>query len=175
VPRPAIRLLLVSLTVLLQVAPSRAASTLLLPEVDAPTSGGGSVALEPVRQRAQPTRRLVYSCVTPGHVTFADRPCGPRHVVRELKVAAPTPAANGAAPDLAKVRQAAQPNERPVPARENDGADTGADEHATACRKLQATLDDVDSHMRAGYSAREAGRLWQRWRDARTALHEANC
>ncbi len=174
-PRPAVRLLLVSLMVLLQAAPSRAASTLLLPVVDAPSGGGGSVVLEPVKQRAQPTRRLVYSCVTPGHVTFSDRPCGPRPVVRELKVAAPTPVANGAAPDLAKVRQAAQPNERTTPAREDDGADTGADEHAATCRKLQATLDDVDSHMRAGYSAREAGRLWQRWRDAKAGLHEADC
>jgi hypothetical protein len=29
--------------------------------------------------------------------------------------------------------------------------------------------------MRTGYSAREAGRLWQRWRDAKARLHEANC
>jgi hypothetical protein len=175
VPRPAFRLPLVTLLVLLPVGASRAAGTLLLPMVDAPSGAGGSVVLEPVKQRAQPTRRLVYSCVTPGHVTSSDRPCGPQSAVQELKIAAPAPVPDGAVPDLPEVRQAAQPNERPAPARHNAGADAAADEHATTCRKLQATLDDVDSHMRAGYSAREAGRLWQRWRDAKAGLHEAKC
>ena len=48
-------------------------------------------------------------------------------------------------------------------------------EHAASCQKLQATLDSLDSRMRTGYSAREAGRLWERWREAKARLREANC
>ena len=43
------------------------------------------------------------------------------------------------------------------------------------CQKLQAALDSLDSRMRAGYSASEAGSLWERWRDAKARLHAANC
>jgi hypothetical protein len=161
--------------VLLQSPSSRAVSTLLLPVVDTPSGGGGSVVLEPVRPPAQPTRRLVYSCATPGHVTFSDRPCGPAPQVRELKVAAPAPVAAGAVPDLAKARQAPPATTRPTTHRETDDASAGVDEHAMTCGKLRATLDDVDARMRAGYSAREAGRLWERWREAKARLHEANC
>ncbi len=174
-PRPVIRRLLVTLLVLLQSTASRAEGTLLLPVVDAPSGGGGSVVPEPVKQRARPTRRLVYSCVAPGHVTFSDRPCGPTPLLRELKVAAPAPVAAGAAPDLAKARQAPPASNRQAALREADGSRARVDEHATACEKLQATLDDVDAHMRAGYSAREAGRLWQRWREAKERLRAARC
>ena len=174
-PRPAVRLLLTTFFMLLQSTSSRAASTLLLPIVDALPGGGGSVVVEPVKQRAQPTRRLVYSCVTPGHVTFADRPCGPAPNVRELKVAAPAPAAAGAAPDLAKTRQAPTTSKREAPAMANAGDSADGDKRATTCQKLQAALDDVDSRMRAGYSAREAGRLWERWRETKARLHESHC
>lgn len=174
-PRPAVRLLLVTLMVSLPPSSSGAAGTLLLPVVDAPSGSGGSVVLEPVRQRAQPTRRLVYSCVTPGHVIFSDRPCGPAPEVRELKVAAPVPVASGAAPDLAKARQAPSASIRQASTRDDDDASAEVDEHAKACQKLQGTLDEVDARMRAGYSARESGRLWQRWREAKAHLHEANC
>jgi hypothetical protein len=156
--------------VVLQPSSSGAVSTLLLPVVDTPSNSGGSVVLEPVKQRAQPTRRLVYSCVTPGHVIFSDRPCGPEPVLRELKVAAPAPVATGAAPDLTKTRSMRQAS-----ARDDAGASVEVDEHAKACQKLQAALDDVDARMRAGYPARESGRLWQRWREAKAHLHEANC
>jgi len=175
VPRPAVRLLLVTVMVSLLPSSSGAASTLLLPVVDAPSGSGGSVVLEPVKQRAQPTRRLVYSCVTPGHVIFSDRPCGPAAEVRQLKIAVPVPAASGAAPDLAKAPQAPSASVRQASARDGDGASTEVDEHAEACQELQATLDEVDARMRAGYSARESGRLWQRWREAKAHLHEANC
>jgi hypothetical protein len=83
--------------------------------------------------------------------------------------------AAGAATDLAKARQAPPASNRQAPAQENDGANAEVDEHATTCQKLQTSLDDVDARMRAGYSAREAGRLWQRWREAKAGLHEARC
>jgi hypothetical protein len=175
VPRRAIQMLLIAFAGLSQPASAQAASALPLPVVAAAPGSGGSVALEPIRQRAHPTRRLVYSCVTPGNVTFADRPCGPAPGVRELKVTGPAPSPAGATPDLANDRQAASSNSLKQPVRENAGAGDDVDAHATACLKLQAALDTVDARMRTGYSAREAGRLWDRWRDARTRLRAENC
>jgi hypothetical protein len=152
-----------------------AANTLLLPTVDSPAGGGGSVVLEPVKPRAQPTSRLVYSCVAPGLVTFSDRPCGPLPEVRELKVRAPAPAAAGAAPELGKAREPSAASRRNTPGPENADPDDGETEHVAICQKLQATLESLDSRMRTGYSAREAGRLWERWREAKARLREANC
>ena len=175
-PRPAVRLVLVTCLVLLQSTTARAASTLLLPVVDAPSGGGGSVVLEPVKQRAQPTRRLVYSCVVPGLVTFSDRPCGPVPEVRELHVHEPPPAAAGASQEPGKGSKHAGTTSRSTVGREDaDDSDSAVEAHVTACHKLQATLDNLDSRMRTGYSAREAGRLWERWREAKVRLREANC
>ena len=174
-PHPAIRLLVAAQAVLL-LHTSHAAGVQLLPAVDSPSGGGGSVVLEPVRQRAQPTRRLVYSCVGPGLVTFSDRPCGPLPEVRELHVQEPPPAAAGASQEPGKGSKHAGTTARSTIGRENaDGPDDAVEAHVTACQKLQATLDNIDSRMRTGYSAREAGRLWERWREAKARLHEANC
>jgi hypothetical protein len=147
----------------------------LLPAVDSPAGGGGAVVLEPVKPRAQPTRRLVYSCVAPGLVTFSDRPCGPLPEVRELKVSAPAPAAAGASPELGDAREPSAASRRNSTGREDVDPDDAQEEHSATCRKLQATLDSLDARMRTGYSAREAGRLWDRWREAKARLHEANC
>ena len=62
-----------------------------------------------------------------------------------------------------------------MPERENADPDDAEVEQAAICQKTQATLDSLDSRMRAGYSAREAGRLWERWREAKARLHEGNC
>ena len=40
---------------------------------------------------------------------------------------------------------------------------------------LMRQLGEVNSRMRAGYSAREAARLWQRWRGLKDRLHAARC
>jgi len=175
VTRHAVRLLLATQAMLFLPTSPHAANALLLPTVDSPTGGGGSVVLEPVKPRAQPTRRLVYSCVAPGLVTFSDRPCGPLPEVRELKVSAPAPTAAGASPELGKTREPSAANRRNATGRESADPDDGETEHAATCQKLQATLDSLDSRMRTGYSAREAGRLWERWREAKARLHEANC
>ncbi len=173
--RHAVRLLLATQAMLLLPTSMHAANTLLLPTVDTPAGGGGSVVLEPVKPRAQPTSRLVYSCVAPGLVTFSDRPCGPLPEVRELKVSTPAPAAAGAAPELGKAREPAAASRRNMPGRENADPDDGETERAAICQKLQTTLESLDSRMRTGYSAREAGRLWERWREAKARLHAANC
>jgi hypothetical protein len=175
VPHPAARLLLAAQVVLFLPTSTHAADALPLPAVARPTGGGGSVVLEPVKQQAQPTRRLVYSCVAPGLVTFSDRPCGPLPKVRELSLDQPVPAAAGAAPELGKAATHTPVSRRTTVERDSAGPAAVEVKRVTACHKLQATLDDLDSRMRTGYSAREAGRLWQRWRDAKARLHEANC
>ena len=173
--RHAVRLLLAMQVMLFLPTSPRAANALLLPAVDTPAGGGGSVVLEPVKPRMQPTTRLVYSCVAPGLVTFSDRPCGPLPVVRELKVLAAATAASGAAPEIGKAGEPAAAGSRNAPESANANADDGGTEGVAICQKLQATLDNLDSRMRTGYSAREAGRLWERWREAKVRLREADC
>jgi hypothetical protein len=175
VPRPAVCLLIAAQVALFPHASSHAASTLLLPAVDSPTGGGGSVVLEPVQPRAQPTRRLVYSCVAPGLVTFSDRPCGPLPEVRELHVREPPSAAAEVRQQPGGAGKEARTSSRQAPGREDAGPGDAAQERVTTCQKLQAALASLDSRMRTGYSAREAGRLWERWREAKARLHEANC
>lgn len=176
-PRPAVRPVLATLALLSAHTSLLAAGVQLLPAIDSPSGGSGSVVLEPVQQRSQPTRRLVYSCVVPGLVTFSDRPCGPLPEVRELHVPQPPPTAAGAATDPGKSSKGPGMS-APKSAggnRANPGDDDDEPDADTTCQKLQATLDSIDSRMRAGYSAREAGRLWERWRAAKARLQEAGC
>jgi hypothetical protein len=49
------------------------------------------------------------------------------------------------------------------------------DARASRCEGLERQLGEVNSRMRAGYSAREAARLWQRWRSLKERLHAARC
>ena len=174
-PRPAVRLFVAAQAVLLLHTPPHAASVLLLPTVDSPAGGGGSVVLEPVKQRAQPTRRLVYSCVAPGLVTYSDRPCGPLPEVRELHVQEPPSSAAKAAPEPGDAGKVAATSGSKTAGGDKADPGDGEDRAKTDCQKLQATLDTLDSRMRTGYSAREAGRLWERWRETKARLHEANC
>jgi hypothetical protein len=173
--RPAVSLLFAAQAALLMHTSSYAASALLLPAVESPSGGGGSVVLEPVPPRAQPTRRLVYSCAVPGLVTFSDRPCGPLPEVRELHVREPSSSAAETSPEAHEAATDARTGSRQATGREDAGSDDAADERSTNCQKLQAALASLDSRMRTGYSAREAGRLWERWREAKARLHEANC
>jgi hypothetical protein len=41
--------------------------------------------------------------------------------------------------------------------------------------QLRARLAAIDDQMRSGYSAREAARLWQRWRETRERLRAQRC
>jgi hypothetical protein len=155
--------------------PAFSAQVLPQPAVDTAVEGAGSVIPEPVRERARPTSRLVYTCVTPGLVTFADRPCGPTAQQRALKLDRPQPAAAGESSSITEPTAAAAKARRDTAAKADLAAARAAADRAATCLRLEAALDEVDSQMRAGYPAREAGRLWERWRGARASLREARC
>jgi hypothetical protein len=140
------------------------------PEVTSPLGGGESVSLEPAPPPAAPRRqRAIYVCQQAGIPVYTDRPCGSTSVERTLAVAPPS---TGGAPSTAvpKPRATTKPRlERSDPqASRSQGA-------GTRCESLQRELDQLNDRMRAGYSAREAARLWQRWRDARDKVRSARC
>lgn len=140
------------------------------PPVTSPLGSGQSVTLEPAPPPANPRRhRAVFVCQEGGVPVFADRPCGSTNETRSLVIATPPP---GATASTTPPSPAASTRPRPaipkpstpvVPAPEN------------ACAKLQRQLDELNDRMRAGYSAREAARLWQRWRDTKERLRTARC
>jgi hypothetical protein len=149
---------------------------------DDPYGGSGSAVLEPVpaAPAARSTRRLVFSCVTPGLVTFSDRPCGPAQQLYEVRLLPPHATRPGEGTSIEKPRPAAAsraPREdaRAPDATEAAAAATKAAEHGHTCERLQEAVQSLDRRMRAGYSSSEAPRLWDRWRDAKEKLRQADC
>lgn len=135
-----------------------------------PLGSGDSVVLEPAAPPATPHRqRAVYVCQQDGTPVFADRPCGPVVATRNLVVA--TPPAGAAASTTPPAPHAST---RPRQTRAREGA-APADDGASKCAGLRREVEELDDRMRAGYSAREAARLWQRWRDAKERLRKARC
>jgi hypothetical protein len=149
------------------------------PSRASPTAAGGAVVLETSPGRAAPAlrHRRVFTCVTTNLVIFADRPCGPEPGLRDLVVVAPATAAAGQVarvtpePATASTRPAAHP---PVDVDRVTDDESAGDAGAT-CGRLEDAVRKLDDRMRTGYSAREAGRLWGRWREARARLREAEC
>ena len=140
------------------------------PPVSSPIGGGQSVTLEPAPSPASPRRhRAVFVCQESGVPVFADRPCGSTSETRSLVIATPPP---GAAASTTPPPPAA--STRPRPAAPNPST-TVAPAPENACAKLQRQLDLLNDRMRAGYSAREAARLWQRWRDTKERLRLSRC
>jgi len=138
-------------------------------------SRGGEPATAPpeaasaTRHRA---RRLVFSCFAGGIVVFSDRPCGPTATSRELRIDAPSDR-GGRAVSLAPERSPVSARAAPLASADANPVDTHTG--ASTCQRLQAAVDALAAHMRNGYSAKEAGRLWDRWREARARLREAHC
>jgi hypothetical protein len=172
VPRPAMRLLLLATPLLLAALLERApaAQVLPLPTVDSPQGGGRAVVLEPVPIRAAVTRRTIFTCITPQLVTYSDRPCGPLTDTRQLRTVTPAGEEVRASPS--------RPQPPPGTTRQRDDS-AGSSEpdraREPACARLEQDVAELDQRMRAGYAAREAGRLWQRWREARARLRDADC
>ena len=143
------------------------------PATRTPTGGGGTVELEPVPPRESPRawRRLVFTCTTPGLVIFSDRPCGPVPALHELKGHAP-----GAHPNVTAPTPAASTRPAPAPSSRDDERPVEATvRRKEICDGLASAVQALDARMRAGYSAREAARLWARWREAKERLRDADC
>ena len=134
-----------------------------------PLGSGASVTLEPVA--APPVvrgQRVVFVCRDAGVPVFSDRPCSPATALRSLEFAEPE--AGAVATTVAPAPRASTlPQAQP---RSSAPADRAA---PSRCASLQRQLDDLDGKMRAGYSAREAARLWNRWRDLKSRLRAEHC
>lgn len=140
------------------------------PPVASPLGSGQSVTLEPAPPPANPRRhRAVFVCQEGGVPVFADRPCGSTNETRSLVIATPPP---GAVASTKPPSPAASTRPRPVAPRPSITAVPTPD---NPCAKLERQLDELNDRMRAGYSAREAARLWQRWRDTKERLRTGRC
>jgi hypothetical protein len=69
-------------------------------------------------------------------------------------------------PPSAATRPRAEPSPRP---------DAPRAAPSNQCARLREQLETLDDRMRAGYSAREAARLWNRWRDLQSEIYAARC
>ena len=140
---------------------------------DGDSSPAAAAEMPPSAGTAAPgaTRRhrAVFVCEDGGVPEYSDRPCaiaGPsRAIVFE------TPAAGAAFVTSPPVPRAST---RPAPARAAPQP-VPREAGASRCESLERQLGEVNSRMRAGYSAREAARLWQRWRNLKERLHAARC
>jgi hypothetical protein len=138
---------------------------------DTEPSSGSTATVTPAPAPARRTRRLIYAC-REGHTpVFSDRPCGETSILRSLDVV--TPAQTGRPPTVepAPVKAAT----RPAPQQHEHEHERSLQETAEKCERLKKAVEQIDDRMRAGYPAREAGRLWQRWRDAKDAVRAADC
>lgn len=134
-----------------------------------PSGGGASIVLEPV-PAAPPARttRPVFVCRDAAGVVFADRPCGQVVEARMLEVDE-----RGAGAVFSTTPKPPTASVRPRAARERPAH--GAASGDGRCFRLRSQLDAIDDRMRSGYSAREAARLWNRWREVKAQIHAARC
>ena len=112
--------------------------------------------------------RLVYACHDSPIPVFSDRPCGAD--ANAWRIDVPPPATTGAAPSTRAAAPAAAT--RPIVAAPPRDDRSDAPER---CARLEHQLAAINARMREGYSAREAARLWQRWRDAKAKLRAERC
>lgn len=131
--------------------------------------GAASSVLEPVPAPSTVrSKRAVFVCRGGAGMVYADRPCGQVVESRSLDVLDPGPG------------QVASTTHKPAPAATRPRVEPAAAARKeppgeTRCIKLRRQLAGLDDRMRAGYSAREAAWLWNRWRDLKAQIHEARC
>jgi len=112
--------------------------------------------------------RLVFVCDDAGTPVFADRPCGPSLTPRSVSFTSP---ASGAAVSILPPVPRATTRPRRVPAADARPGGTAVDR----CTSMRRQLDELDERMRAGYTSREAARLWNRWRELKARLRSQKC
>ncbi len=116
--------------------------------------------------------RPVFVCRDATPVAYSDRPCGPLAEARVLRVHDPGP---GHAPSIepAPSRAATRPETVRQAAKGAAGAQPAIAD--SRCRTLREERERLDDLMRAGYSAREAARLWNRWREVDAKIYASRC
>ena len=137
---------------------------------------GSATALEPLKISTRVRRiRLIYTCHEDGAAVYSDRPCGEGATLRTIALAPPV--ATGNVPDTTP-RAAAATTRSQSDATGHSGEPAAREPAAPApdrCSTLESQLREIDDRMRQGYSAREAARLWNRWREIKEDLHIAHC
>lgn len=112
--------------------------------------------------------RPVFVCRSAVPVIFSDRPCGHLAEARVMHVVDPGPG-QAATVERTPPKDATRPRTEP-PAEATKPLVTD-----DRCRRLHEERDRLDERMRAGYSAREAARLWNRWREVDARIYSARC
>ena len=135
-----------------------------------PAAAADTPAVAPTAAPAATRRhRSIFVCEDDGVPEYSDRPCaiaGPsRAIVFETPAAGAVFVTSPPAPRASTRPAPARAAPQPVP----------REAGASRCESLERQLDQMNSRMRAGYSAREAARLWQRWRSLKERLHAARC
>lgn len=155
------------LAVLLAIAPGDQ-SAASVSAVDTPVAGSNLPVARPASPAGPGRQRAVFVCHDGGVPTYADRPCGSGVRQRELAVDAP---ASGAVPSTVPPRPRASTRPRRQPA----GPSAAFRAAEARCGTLRRQLDELDDQMRAGYTSREAARLWNRWRELKDQLRTERC
>ena len=156
-------------TALLAANLAAAAGASEAPSPTKPAAAGAGVSIEAPPAASTPRRqRAVFVCQEAGIPVFSDLPCGPVAVARTLSIEIPRA---GAPPSTVPAAPRSSTRPRPAPA-----VDVAANRTVESpCATLQRQLDDLNDRMRTGYSAREAARLWKRWRDLKERLRTTRC
>ena len=134
------------------------------------TAAADTPAAAPTTAHATTRRhRAVFVCEDGGVPVYSDRPCAIASPSRAIAFETPAAGATfSTSPPLPRASTRPAPTRAaPQPAPRQSGA--------SRCESLERQLGEVNSRMRAGYSAREAARLWQRWRGLKDRLHAARC
>ena len=136
-----------------------------------PIAAAADAAAAASREAPAATRRqrAVFVCEAGGVPEYSDRPCADAGTSRAIVFE--TPAAGAA---FVTSPPAPRASTRPAPGRSAPQPVPRAAGTAR-CESLERQLGELNSRMRAGYSAREAARLWQRWRGLKDRLHAARC
>ena len=142
-----------------------------------PAGGGGTVILEPVAAPpVQRKHRTVFVCAQDGAPVYSDRPCGPIVAIRELDVSEPGPGSgSGSGQASSTLRAEPTATTRPLVQRAALESPRRDPDENDRCNELRQQLAAVDDQMRAGYSARQAARLWNRWRELKDRIHTSRC
>jgi hypothetical protein len=140
-----------------------------------PGADGSVVFGEPAAVPAKSRKsRTIFACHAAALVEFSDRPCDMAATSRSLEFTTGT--GPGAVPTTRPRETVASTLPKvSVPPAQAEPVAHDDEAQKKKCATLQGQLDAVDSRMREGYGARDAARLWNRWRELKAELHTSAC